>query len=82
MMTVFCQTLYIRGYFSPLVKTIQTVLSTEDMDKLARSTKFVKRSSKLCPVKFLDILIKDASSERGMRLFDYAMSCKQLMEYQ
>jgi len=48
------------------------VLSTEELDKLARDTRFVQRRSKLCPVRFLDILIKDANSERCLSLLDYS----------
>jgi hypothetical protein len=45
------------------------------MDKLAllaRQTKFVQRSSMLTSSRFLDLLFKDASTERGMSLRDYS----------
>jgi hypothetical protein len=51
---------------------LQSVFSAEELDTLARITKFVQRSSKLSPEKFLDVLIKDASLETGMSLLGYS----------
>jgi hypothetical protein len=48
------------------------VFSSDTLSGLARFTKFVQRSSKICAVKFLDLLFKDASSDRGMSLLDYS----------
>jgi hypothetical protein len=48
------------------------VFSADTLSGLARFTRFVQRSSKICAVKFLDLLFKDASSERGMSLLDYS----------
>jgi len=55
-----------------LVERFFLVFSAETLSGLARFTKFVQRTSKICAVKFLDLLFKDASSERGMSLLDYS----------
>jgi hypothetical protein len=60
------------GYLSPLVERFCLVFNADTLSGLARFTKFVQRSSKICAVKFLDLLFKDASSERGMSLLDYS----------
>jgi hypothetical protein len=55
-----------------LVERFHLIFSAATLSGLARFTKFVQRTSKICAVKFLDVLFKDASSERGMSLLDYS----------
>ena len=55
-----------------MIGSIQSIFSGEKLDQIARTTKFVQRSSMLTPDKFLDTLFKDASSESGMSLLDYS----------
>ena len=55
-----------------MVERFFLVFSRDTLSGLARFTKFVQRSSKICAVKFLDLLFKDASSDRGMSLLDYS----------
>jgi hypothetical protein len=59
-----------------LVERFCLVFSADTLSSLARFTKFVQRSSKICAVKFLDLLFKDASCERGMSLLDYSTELK------
>jgi hypothetical protein len=42
------------------------------LEKIARSTKFVQRSSPVTADKFLDVLFKDASCEHGMSLLNHS----------
>jgi hypothetical protein len=44
----------------------------DNLEQLARSTRFVQRVSLLTATKFLDLLFKDASTESGMSLRDYS----------
>jgi hypothetical protein len=55
-----------------LVDQLQSFFRVEELSSLARSTKFIQRSSKICEVKFLDLLFKDAAHECGMSLLDYS----------
>jgi hypothetical protein len=55
-----------------LIDSIQSIFSLEHLEYLARSSKFVQRTSKLTAAKFLDLLFKDASTESGMSLRTYS----------
>ena len=55
-----------------MIESIQSFFSLDKLTELARSTKFVQRVSMLTAEKFLDLLFKDASTERGLTLREYS----------
>ena len=55
-----------------MIENLQSVFSASELETLARSTRFVQRTSRLGAETFLDLLMQDASSESGMSLLGYS----------